>query len=223
MARYGAYIDSNSGHPFITPVSTPFVLYTKASVSSVDIGADYKGANGAIDINPSYPAMVFLRSDNRATLSATRSGGQILFGGSIQGRNNPHFTVTAYVFARFPQPTPRYGMAIWDASGTCILTNESRVLTDLVTVGTVGNGGGINIDQTLPGNYAVSPMTMGATLIQIFVQGQPQIINISASTGAYNSGGGTRINAVSSQAASGNVVGYLNTGVTITAINVDGL
>lgn len=223
MANFGALIDNNNGNPFVTPNSTPFVLYAKVSANSVDAGADYKTANGSVDIPANYPAMVFMRSNNRCVLAASRSGNRIVFSGSIQGRNNPHFTVTAYIFARFPQPLPRWGFAIWDASGTCILTNESKVLTDLVTVGSFGNNGGINIDQTLPGKYAVSPMLMGATLIQIFVQGQPQIIQISAGAGAYDNGSGTRINAVATQAGAGSVAGYQNTGVALTAINVDGI
>lgn len=140
------------------------------------------------------------------------------------GSGNPYgqaHTLTAYIFAIFPQTLPEWGMAIWDASGKLVLTNESRVLSDLVTIGTPGNNGGINIDQTLSGSYAVCPGILGATLIQVMVQGQPQVIAATAYTGCRFNGSSSRISAASSSNASGSVVGNTNNGNTIIAIKTD--
>lgn len=218
---YGALLNLNNGNPFVTPNSTPFVLYKKVSISSSANGV-FQSASTNIPISSSYPAIAFLKTTYTAqptTVGSRRNGDNIVVSSS-----NPFgqsHTLTAYVFARFPQPLPKYGMAIWDEGGTCILTNESKVLTDLVTIGTPGVNGGINIDETLSGSYAVSPGILGSTLIRFFVQGQPQVISITAYTGARFNGSTTRISAASGNNATGSVVGYTNNGNAITAIKTD--
>ncbi len=45
------------------------------------------------------------------------------------------------------------GIAIWDEQGVCILTNESKVLTDVQAIGTNGSDStGFSINTTLAGN-----------------------------------------------------------------------
>ncbi|WP_369064207.1 hypothetical protein [Enterobacter sp. MALB-1] len=217
MADYGALISLDSGNPFITPTSTPFCLYRKETVNSVNTGGDYQGASVDIPIDASYPAIVFCKTSKAATVGATRVGNVIRVGSSSPA-GNVH-TLTAYVFAIFPQTLPAWGMAIWDEDGKLVLTNESRVLSDLVTVGTPGSSGGINIDQTLTGSYAIVPAILGSTLFQVMVQGQPVIVNVTAYAGASYNGTTTRISAVGSQNGQGSPVGGTNTGMAITAIN----
>ncbi|MCE0846041.1 hypothetical protein LVQ79_10835 [Buttiauxella sp. A2-C1_F] len=217
MAGYGALIALENGNPFITPQSTPFCLYRKVTVNSANVGGSYQGASMDIPIDASYPAIVFCKTSNAATVGATRVGNMISVGSSSP-RGDSH-TLTAYVFAIFPQTLPAWGMAIWDENGKLVLTNESRVLSDLVTVGTPGNGGGINIDQTLSGSYAIVPALLGSSLFQVMVQGQPVIVNVTAYAGALFNGTTTRINAQGSQTGQGSAVGGTNTGMAITAIN----
>ncbi|WP_336996082.1 hypothetical protein [Leclercia sp. UBA7405] len=217
MADYGALISLENGNPFITPNSTPFCLYRKVTANSVGTGGNYQGASADIPIDPSYPAIVFCKTSNAATVSAARVGNVIKVGSSSP-RGLTH-TLTAYVFAIFPQTLPKWGMAIWDEAGKLVLTNESKVLTDLVTIGTPGNNGGINIDQTLAGSYAIVPTILGSSLWQITVQGQPVIINSTAYAGALFNGSTTRINAQGSQTGQGSPAGGTNTGIAITAIN----
>lgn len=217
MADYGALITLENGNPFITPNSTPFCLYRKVTVSSSSTGGNFQGASTDIPIDASYPAIVFCKTSNMATVGATRVGNVIKVSSSSP-RGLVH-TLTAYVFAIFPQTLPRWGMAVWDESGKLVLTNESRVLSDLVTIGTPGNDGGINIDQTLTGSYAIVPAILGSSLWQITVQGQPVIINITAYAGAFYNGSTTRINAQASQTGQGGPVGGTNTGIAITAID----
>ncbi len=213
---YGAMISLENGNPFVTPQSTPFCLYQRVEVGSSASGAA-QVANVDIPIDPSYPAIVFCKTSNYATVSATRVGGVIRAGsGSPNGYAH---TLTVYVFAIFPQTKPAWGLAVWDAQGKLVLTNESRVLSDLVTIGTVGAGGGINIDQTLNGSYAVAPTILGSALYQVMVQGQPVIISVTGYAGAMYNGSTTRINAQGNEIGQGSGAGGTNTGRTITAIN----
>ncbi|SEL41364.1 hypothetical protein SAMN04487787_110157 [Kosakonia sacchari] len=220
MAAYGALINVN-GNPFVTPNSTPFCLYRKVVVNSVANGT-YHGASASIPVNASYPAIAFCKTSNTdqpTYVSAIRSGSNVMVSsGNPYGQSH---TLTAYIFAIFPQTLPEWGIAIWDAAGKLVLTNESRVLSDLVTIGTPGNNGGINIDQTLSGSYAVCPGILGATLIQVMVQGQPQVIAATAYTGCRFNGSTSRISAASSSNASGSVVGNTNNGNAIIAIKTD--
>lgn len=216
---YGAMIDYKS-QTFITPESTPFVLYSRTEAVATKTTGKNVSAISRVYCPRSYSAIGFIKCSWGAALGCYRDGDYIVFSGSAQGRNVPLFTITCYLFAKFPQPLPQWGMAIWDANGTCILTNESKPLSDLITIGEPGSGGGIYIDQTLSGSYAVMPRLMGATLVQVYIPGQqPVIVNVSAYTAASFNGSTTRINAASNQAAGGSPVGYLNTGVAVTAIN----
>lgn len=221
MADYGAMILMDNGQPFVTPQSTPFCLYGKYTFNSAANGtAQQVEQNIAIDVN--FPVMVFVKTTNTAQptpVIAYRVGVNIYIAGI-----NPYgqsFTLTAYVFAIFPQTLPAWGFAIWDASGKLVLTNESRVLSDLQTIGTPGVSGGINIDQTLQGSYAVAPCILGSSIFRVDnnTAGQPIIISVTAYAGARFDGTNTRINAAGNRAGQGSSAGGTNTGMAITAIN----
>ncbi|MFJ3291934.1 hypothetical protein ACIPKK_07870 [Enterobacter asburiae] len=132
---------------------------------------------------------------------------------------NQSFTLTAYVFAIFPQTLPAWGFAIWDATGKLVLTNESRVLSDLQTVGDAGANGGINIDQTLSGSWAVAPAQLGQTIITNNATKPPTIYTINAYSSCRFNGGSTRINAGGTSTGTGSPGGGTNTGTSLTAIN----
>ncbi|TWX76207.1 hypothetical protein FR731_20245, partial [Enterobacter hormaechei] len=165
MSDFGAMILMENGNPFVTPQSTPFCLYGKYSFNSSANGSSQQVAQ-YLSVPDDYPVMVFIKTTNTAQPTPAMSyriGGNVY----ISGVNpyNQGFTLTAYVFAIFPQTLPAWGFAIWDASGKLVLTNESRVLSDLQTVGTPGASGGINIDQTLSGSWAVAPAQLGQTIV----------------------------------------------------------
>ena len=162
---YGAYIYTNSGNPFITPESTPFALYARRSFTSGSNGSQ-ASVDAYIPVPSSYPTMTFCRTSETANPTATNSF-QITSGpnaGTVNVRgtnvNNQAFTLVVYVFAIFPQTLPSWGMAIWNAQGTLVLTNETKVLTDLITV----PNSGLSINQTYQGSYAVSSQSLGFTL-----------------------------------------------------------
>ncbi|MEZ6879953.1 hypothetical protein [Enterobacter sp. KB-280D8] len=219
MADYGAYILMDNGNPFVTPYSTPFCLYNRSEVASNTNGS------AAIDIpvDPSYPAIAFCRvsGPSQAVYLGVRRNGSVISASASTPAGytgSKTFTLTVYVFAVFPQPLPQWGIAFWDASGRVVLTNESRVLTDLVTVGTPG-AGGINLDVTLSGSYAVAPGILGSSLWQTSQGGQPVIINVTAYTGCYFNGITTRFWPVGNQISGGTPAGGTTTGITLTAIN----
>lgn len=216
MADYGAYILLDNGNPFVTPQSTPFCLYAKLTANSDSNG------NAAVNValDASYPAIVFCKTSHTAQPTLVTSGrvGNTIGASSRSAYNQAH-TLTAYVFAIFPQTLPEWGFAIWDASGKLVLTNESRVLSDLITVGTPGVNGGINIDQTLNGSWAVAPGILGSLIVINGNTSPPTIVNITTWSGCRFDGSTTRINAAPNTTATGTPSGSTNTGITLTAIN----
>ena len=209
MAEFGAMILMDNGNPFVTPQSTPFCLYGKYTFNSSANGSSQQVAQN-IALNADYPVMVFIRTTNTAQptpVISYRNGGNVY----VAGVNpyNQSFTLTAYIFAIFPQTLPKWGMAIWDSSGKLVLTNESRVLSDLQTIGTPGANGGINIDQTLDGSWAVAPSRLG------------QVNRNDAYSSCRYSGTSTRINAGTAANTPGGDGGVINNGIILTAIKTD--
>lgn len=222
---YGAFIDVN-GNPFITPLSTPFALYAKGTIQSVNVSSS-QVAERYVNIPTGVPVIAFCKTTSTGqgtALSAfTFREGSNVGTVYIRGTNpaNQSYTLTYYIFAIFEQSLPDWGMAIWDDSGKLILTNETKVLSDLVTVGTPGYaGGGLNIDSTLSGSYAVVPTILGNYQIQIgtLPTGQPIIGNSTAGSSCRYNGSTTRINAAATTQA-GQVFNTTNNGNVITAIN----
>lgn len=204
---YGAMIDVN-GNPFITPNSTPYALYGRYVFSSYQNNTIQQVSN-YISIPPAYMPMTFVRVSGTSSPTGIQTyleGNGIRVTGANNG-NNP-FSVTVYVFAIFPQVLPSWGMAIWNEAGTLILTNETRVLTDIQTIGS-GGSGGININFSSSGSYAVSPARLGA------------VIGIGADiyTSCVYNGGVTTITAVAAPGAGGPPQGYINNGNSLTIIN----
>ena len=222
MSDFGILLSTGSGNPFITPASIPMSMYGKYTVNSSSNGGNGQAAAMSIPWNDEWPAMVFVKSTQPgAVLGSYKAAGRVGFSGSTV--NSAPFTVTAYVFGIFPQTPPQWGLCVWDDKGEVILTNETRVLTDLVTVGTVGVNGqsGVTMDITLAGSYAVCPKIHGSTLFQNLNSGtgQPIIVNVTAYTSAAFDGSSTRFTAALTQYPGGNPVGNTDTMCDLVAIN----
>ena len=218
MAKYGAMISLPNGNPFVTPDSTPMTLYRKVTVNST-VANDYNSASASVTINGFKGGVAFARTSSVALIGANRVGNTL----NVSAANYKlgAFTLEAYFFAIYPLTLPKWGMAIWDEAGTLVLTNESRVLSDLTTVGTPGSGGGINIDNTLAGKWAVAPARLGAITFQTGTApgGQPTIETVDVGTACHASGSNTRIRGTSSASISGQSIGSMNSGIIVTAIN----
>lgn len=220
MARYGVMLSLDNGNPFITPDSTPMTLYTKTAVASTFNG-DFNNASSAVNIVNHKAGVVFARTSAPAMITATKSGN--LFTVAASNYRRSAFTLECYFFAIVPLSAPQWGIAIWDAAGTLVLTNESKVMTDLATVGTPGAAtGGVNIDTIWAGKWAVNPMWLGSVLIHAGSApgGQPIIQNVNVGTGCFDDSGGTHFRGQTSTTASGSTIGTTNSGIVLTAINV---
>ncbi|MEG0209041.1 MULTISPECIES: hypothetical protein [Gammaproteobacteria] len=219
MAKYGTMMSLPNGNPFITPDSTPMTLYRKVSVASTFDGS-FHSATATVTIDGSKGGIAFGRTSAPAKISASKTGNTFTI--SASNHRVSAFTLEAYFFAIYPIPLPKWGMAIWDAVGTLVLTNESKVLSDLTTVGQPGAvTGGLNIDVNLPGRWAVNPMGLGIVVLHVGFApgGQPIFQPVDVGTGCFDEGGGSRIKGLSSTNASGSSTGTTNSGIVITAIN----
>lgn len=154
---WGALLVTENGAPFITPQSIPLAMYSKKS-------AAISGSAGAVTtISESFPAgrpvIPFVYSTTNCVVSYTVGGNvcTVTFRNSIAAG-----TAYVYFFTIFAQTLPSWGIAIWDEQGTCILTNETRVLTDVQAIGTNGSdSAGFSINTTLAGKFGIVPATSG--------------------------------------------------------------
>ena len=219
MAKYGALISLPNGNPFITPDSTPMTLYRKVTVNST-FGGDFNRASASVTIDGQKGGIAFARTSAPAKISASKSGNT--FSVDASNYRGSAFVLEAYFFAIYPLTLPAWGVAIWDAEGTLVLTNESRVLSDLTTIGSPGAvSGGLNIDTYMAGKWAINPMGLGSVLLHAGSApgGQPIIQSVDVGTGCFNEDAGTRIKGLTSTTASGSSIGTTNSGIVITAIN----
>ncbi|HCB1681301.1 MULTISPECIES: hypothetical protein [Citrobacter] len=219
MAKYGALISLPNGNPFITPDSTPMTLYRKVTVNST-FGGNFNSASASVTIDGQKGGIAFARTSAPAKISASKSGNT--FSVDASNYRGSAFVLEAYFFAIYPLTLPAWGVAIWDAEGTLVLTNESRVLSDLTTIGSPGAvSGGLNIDTYMAGKWAVNPMGLGSVILQAGSApgGQPIFQSVDVGTGCHDDTGGTRIRGQSSTTASGASIGSTNSGIVITAIN----
>ena len=219
MAKYGALISLPNGNPFITPDSTPMTLYRKVTVNST-FGGNFNSASASVTIDGQKGGIAFARTSAPAKISASKSGNT--FSVDASNYRGSAFVLEAYFFAIYPLTLPAWGVAIWDAEGTLVLTNESRALSDLTTIGSPGAvSGGLNIDTYMAGKWAINPMGLGSVLLHAGSApgGQPIIQSVDVGTGCFNEGAGTRIKGLTSTTASGSSIGTTNSGIVITAIN----
>lgn len=219
MAKYGALISLPNGNPFITPDSTPMTLYRKVTVNST-FGGNFNSASASVTIDGQKGGIAFARTSAPAKISASKSGNT--FSVDASNYRGSAFVLEAYFFAIYPLTLPAWGVAIWDAEGVLVLTNESRVLSDLTTIGSPGAvSGGLNIDTYMPGKWAVNPMGLGSVILHAGSApgGQPIFQSVDVGTGCHDDTGGTRIRGQSSTTASGATIGSTNSGIVITAIN----
>lgn len=222
MSDFGILLSVGSGQPFITPVSVPMSMKSKVVANSSSVSGGSQSAVISIPWDNTWPAMIFVRSNVAGTILGTSKKNGVLSasGANISGNA---FTLTAYFFGIFPQSAPAWGLCVWDAAGNVVLSNETRVLSDLVTVGdpSIASQSGVGMDITLGGAYAVCPVIHGSTLFQNTNAGtgQPIIVNVEGRTSAAFNGSTTRFTAAPTQYPGGNPVGYTDTRCTLVAIN----
>ncbi|MGL4202439.1 MAG: hypothetical protein ACRCTT_13500 [Enterobacter roggenkampii] len=218
MAQYGVLLTTTAGEVWVTANSSPISLHARKT-------AELQGTSGFnTKVTHTFPlgqpVAAFVHCTVEAEITQTISGNTIMV-----DFLRPNATGTAYVyfFSIFPQTKPDYGLAVWDASGTLILTNETRTLSDVVTLGTTGvdASSGYNINTTLAGKWACMPAMLGLITGVISAGGQPQPYSAIYKSMAKLEGGNTRIFARPQTTPSGNLqnVAYSNLRNVIMAIN----
>ncbi|WNN49888.1 hypothetical protein RIN58_07250 [Siccibacter colletis] len=229
MEDYGALISLANGATFITPQSTPLCLYAMRTFSSRKVNDALNQAVGSISVpDPGQPIIPFVHTNkpsqgNVGMIAERNSSGITVTGNNVIGNGSFTMTVLLFTFFEQPMPNPPYGMAVWDESGKLILTHESKVLTDIETVGTRGISGGTSLNVKKSGRWAIVPDCSGQQQWQ-FSSGGPGGIVISMNTGfaAEYNGSSTQIHSALLQypGGSGQLVGAVNAGNTVTAIDV---
>lgn len=214
---WGALITSDDGTPFITEESTPISLQGKYSASGSTI------ATVTVTINTEDVVLPFAVATGDAYFTYKISGTTLTVNAQRRVGDSGNFTLTVYVFTTRAQIPPSWGIAIWDKNGKCILTNETRVLTDIQIIGTKGGSdSGFNLNTTKSGKWAIVPDLAGYVVGVIQTGGGPRPVQIQyAFTASYN-GSTTSIKPVMSESpptGSGNV-SYIDSKCAIRAIDV---
>lgn len=184
---YGILLSTASGEVWVSPESTPLTLLAKKSATVQNSVATT--VTQAFD--PAEPLIPFVFSTSQGSIKMTMSNGvcTVNLSNARLGER-----IDVYFFSRFPQPLPDYGLAIWDAEGTCILTNESKTLADLVRVGGSGaaSNNGIGTNAWYSGKWACIPQYLGIA-VGIIQAGGTRPWQSSYRAVAYADGSGTRI------------------------------
>ncbi len=224
--RYGAYLTTKSGNTFMTPQSIPICLYAKQTFTSVSNGAQHYVERTMTVPNSSQPVIPFVLTSAQAACAVwVETDGSI----SVRGYEilNNAFTMAVYLFSVFPQsmPNPPYGLAIWDdITGDLVITHESKILTDVVTVGTAGSSGGINVDQTRSGKWAIVPDVAGQQVWRVTGGGPGgQLWPVPVTFTAVYNGTSTHIYTAAVQgipSGSAEPMAPVNAGNTVVAIEV---
>ena len=215
---YGALLTDEQGVAFFVDGTRPLTLINKITIN-------VPGASGVTSqvlyANDGAVRYVFVQSNSSNVYAAEWM--EMVGGNWVLYTTGGSRTVTVYIFGYANQPVPAWGIAIWDASGNCILTNESKVLREVTSLGDVTNpnASGNNYSGTLGGNWAVACAFTGALNAVDNSTGQPRPIVINFYSSAYYNGSQTLISSHSNGSTAGTSSPvYTNMRNTLTAINV---
>lgn len=222
MAKFGALLEDTEGNPFYVDDTMPLCLISKIS-RTLNVS---NTLGGVIPVHYNDGAVRFIfckgnRPDVNFYYTYDASYGMYVVNCSAEG----NFVVDVYVFGYQYQTPPPWGMAIWDAQGRCIITNETKVLRGIQPQGTNGaESAGYNVDTTLVGEFAVAPDCLGYMSGVINQGGQVYPFVAPAYTSAYFNGSSTRIKGSFRGDTGGggaSNIQYVNHRNTIKAINVN--
>lgn len=211
MAEYGVYMTTSDGRVFITPQTTPVSLFKKITGSGNGV------ASASLTIDTSMVNIPFVVANAAAFPSMSISGNTMTIDCHTQDDNGGNISFEAYIFSTVPPTLPKWGAAIWGPTGKLILTNETRVLTDIKTIGTKGeNTAGAAINQTLDGKWAIMPDLAGV-LIGVY---QQRPVQIGQPFFAKYTNGKTQITSVLASAPPPGISGSINNSKnSVKAIN----
>lgn len=221
MAKYGGYFLLDNGWPFVTPDSIPLRLDSVHVVESRNATASKE-----IYMDTSKTIIPFLMVETYSTGQPFQkvvipgyhvgNGKVMISAACYAGRDPGEFRLTCLIFTNAPKPLRQgmYGAAFFDAGGQLVLTNEDRVLTDMMTIGTLGveRHTGIYIDEWRDGRIGIIPGIAGARV------GQG---HSTAYFATYSEGGRTRVLAALAGSPPPGATGTINAGTVVTCVNFD--
>ncbi|GAB2953989.1 hypothetical protein [Hafnia psychrotolerans] len=219
MANWGALFTDQYGNPWTTPDTTPMSLVQKIALTP-STGGEY-----TLPVNASSPYIIACHATvNNVIFWLRKVDSTYTLSYAVSGVGGNPGTVTIYIFGYvIPQPLPKWGVAIWNAAGQCILTNETKVMNPPTGYGTIGSTTDIGylVDKTVTGKWAVMPRVMGV-VTGVFQGTQPRPYSSPIDTIAYYNGSTTRITAGTRVAPGDAIVniGYANSRDQIFAIDV---
>lgn len=192
---YGALLTYEDGTPFYLDGTRPMALVRKQrfNVSATDNSGS--GVGIALDTVGVYPFLYFVifdQPDGWGYMTMSDGVQRMVVGAFSSGT----VSGTIYCFGVTTQVLPAggWGVAVWDANGTLILTNETNTLKG---VGIVVPSGPADttayLNQTVGGKVAIIPGRCGADVYQQMVGGNPITQIITYSTGAYFDGSNTLV------------------------------
>lgn len=188
---WGALLTDQYGNPWVTPETTPMSL-----VNKIVINANTPGVY-ILPVNASSPFVVACHSTvDGAIFWISKANDTYGLNYSKAASSDSVGTVTIYIFGIvIPQSLPKFGIAIWNAAGQCILTNETKVMPAPQSFGTIGNANdtGYFINKTVSGKFAVIPKIMGQINGTVNAGGQIRPVSSAIDTGAYYNGSSTRL------------------------------
>lgn len=154
--KWGALITADDGTEFITDESTP------VSLQGIYSASGSRTVTLSVPVNTEDVVLPFCLSTGDTYFTYGISGSTLSVTAQSNDADSSAFTFTCYVFTTRAQTLPAWGAAIWDKNGKCILTNETRVLTDIVNIGTKGStNSGMNLTSTRAGKWAILPEVAG--------------------------------------------------------------
>lgn len=201
MATWGAMLTDSTGVPFYIDETMPLCLTSAQTYTMSLNGAT--SASQEIHANDGAVRFVFVNSPDDNVyfwyaFDSVTSTWRIY--GSCKGANT--FRLNVYIFGYQYQTPPKWGVAIWDAQGRCVITNETKVLRGVNPLGIEGaDSSGFNIDVTISGNVAVAPSILGALTGVVSGGGQVRPFVANYYTSAYFNGTTTRVRAIPSDAS----------------------
>lgn len=224
---YGAYFYSGS-MGWVTPDMTP-MHFDKKIATTVTM---QQGSTAAI-VNTGVASSVIMipfvqveGANSNVTIETVVRDGfwQIEFGRGTGSTTLTTFTARIYIFRTVvPQPLPDWGVAIFNSSGQCILTNETNPLR--ITEGITLQKGSLNVPaQTKTYNgksMAVYPCSTGYTTGTIHPggSGPPLIVQGWSAYCAQKNGNNTLVTPAYVKGTSGAINYYFSPAMTTYVID----
>lgn len=207
---YGAYINESDSFGWVTPEVTPMMFYRKLS-TSLTFGGATTILNIDLGVSKGEIIIPFIQfSTNQYAPYTALKPGSVNWTLEVKSGFSYTITLSVYIFKIvLPQPFPssKYGIAIFNANGQCILTNESnplRILEEITLRGVPGPNIPSETKTYQNRSVAVFPRATGNIVGSISNPPGPPILRPSfKSYVAGRSGGSTVVTPMGSDEAVG--------------------